>query len=472
MPKKFPILFPLMLGTLMSGIDSSIVNVSLPVMRKQFNVGLSDIEWVITVYMLGFCVFMPLVNWMKQRIGFYALYLGSLSLFIIGSLCCALSHSLPQLIASRGLQAFGGGAIAPTAMAILSTTFPKSERGNVMGWWALGSITGPAMGPTLGGILTHYFGWPSIFMVNIPIGIIAIAIAAISLRFLKQQANTKTDFDFRGFIFFSLFILLFQYGFVQMSKKGLSSLPTVLIILSALLSLFIFIRLNRNNDKALFDLQIFRHAIFVQSMIITFIRAIALYGGLFLLPFLLQGLLHYSEIQSGLMILPNSIAMAIMTPMAGTWSDKHGPKRIVVTGICLVALSMMLFSQAENPLTWYILIAMAIRGLGMGCLVSTITSTSLNAVLPSETTSASSMYTLVQQLGGSIGIAVSGVTHQFLYAFYSSKGDTAPLAEHHAIEDVFIISMFLVLLALIPGLMLPSGVQPQKNNAFNAASIH
>src|ERR1035438_1423868 len=147
MPKKLAIILPLMLGTLMSGIDSSIVNVSLPVMRVQFNTGLSDIEWVITAYMLGFCVFMPLVNWMKQRIGFYALYLGSLSIFIIGSLCCALSHSLPQLIASRGLQALGGGAIAPTAMAILSTTFPKSQRGNVIGWWALGSITGPAMGP-------------------------------------------------------------------------------------------------------------------------------------------------------------------------------------------------------------------------------------------------------------------------------------------------------------------------------------
>jgi DHA2 family multidrug resistance protein len=207
-------------------------------------------------------------------------------------------------------------------------------------------------------------------------------------------------------------------------------------------------------------------------MIITFVRAIALYGGLFLLPFLLQGLLHYSEIQSGLLILPNSIMMAIFTPLAGSWSDKYGPKKIVITGLGLVALSMLLFSQADQPLTWYILIAMSIRGLGMGFLVSPITSTSLNAVLPNETTGASSMYTLIQQLGGSIGIALSGVMHQFLFTFYSSKGYSQGLAEHHAIEDVFIISMFLVLVAILPALGLPFGAQPQKNNAFNAAAVH
>ncbi len=471
MPKKIAVILPLMLGTLMSGIDSSIVNVSLPVMRKEFGVGLNDVEWVITAYMLGFCVFMPVINWLKNRIGFYALYLISLSVFILGSLCCGLSHTLPHLIASRALQAMGGGAIAPTAMAILSDTFPKAERGKVMGWWALGSITGPAMGPTLGGILTHYFGWPSIFLVNLPIGVIAIVLAAVSLRFLKDEPISKPVFDFRGFVFFTGFILLFQYGFVEMGKFGLSSMPLILTVLAAFACLALFIHYSRHNKGSLFNLSIFRHDTFVRTSIITFVRAIALYGGLFLLPFLLQGILHFSEVESGLLILPNSIMMAIFTPLAGNWSDKRGPRHIVIAGLSLVAFSMLLFSQADGPYVWYILLAMAIRGIGMGFLVSTITSTSLNAVLPSETTSASSMYSLLQQLGGSTGIALSGVTHQFLYTFYRAKGMPDLLAEHHAIEDVFIISMFLVLVAIVPALKLPFGSQPQKNNAFNAVAV-
>src|ERR1700761_3048592 len=185
--QKSPWILPtLMLGTFMATLDSSIVNVSLPTMRRQFGAGVDDIQWVVTAYMLGFCLFMPLTNWLKDRIGFFNLYVGALAIFITGSLCCGLSHNLGQLVASRGLQSLGGGAINPTVLSIISSIYAKNERGKAISWWAIGALMGPALGPTVGGALTQQFGWPSIFFVNVPVCACAVVFSFLFLRFLRQ----------------------------------------------------------------------------------------------------------------------------------------------------------------------------------------------------------------------------------------------------------------------------------------------
>lgn len=456
MKNRILLLLPLVLGTFMAGIDSSIVNVSLPTMSKQFAVGLDDIEWIITAYMLGFCIFMPLTNWLKERIGFYKLYLISLAVFTLGSLLCAVSGSLESLIAARALQSFGGGAITPTAMAIITVVFPKEQRGKAMGWWSLGSIAGPAIGPTLGGLLTEYFGWPSIFYINLPIGIFTIAIAWRSLKFLELQPKTKEHFDSRGFILFTLFIVLFQYAVAIVSSKGIESPWFIAPLLGSATAFILFIKFSLANPHALFNLNIFKHRNYVYCVIITVVRSVALFGGTFLLPFLLQGQLGYSEMKSGLMILPNSLVMAFITPLAGGFSDKYDPRKLVVPGLILVALSMLQFSQINKPAEIYVILAMVCRGLGLGLLVSTLTSTAMSAVLPDEVTHASSMYSLIQQMGGSIGIAFSGLLQQYVMHYYAEqKGYTSQVSEHYAIQDVFITSAVLVALTVTIAARLP-----------------
>src|SRR5580658_9423156 len=134
------VLITLMLGTSMAAIDSSIVNVSLPVIRHQFNVNLDEIEWVITAYMISFTLFIPLITWLKSRVGFFYLYVGSVAVFTIGSLLCSMSHQLTLLVIARVIQASGGGAVTPTSLAILSESFPEEKRGSVIGWWGLGNV--------------------------------------------------------------------------------------------------------------------------------------------------------------------------------------------------------------------------------------------------------------------------------------------------------------------------------------------
>src|SRR5215210_151043 len=207
----------LLLGTSMAAIDSSIVNLSLPAMRQQFSSNITEVQWVLTAYMLSFSIFIPLTDWLKNRIGFFNLYIGSTAIFTIGSLLCGLSPSLNWLVAARVLQAIGSGAITPAALAIISTVFPENERGRAMGIWGLGTVMGPAIGPTLGGILTQHFGWPSIFFVNVPIGLVTILLSYKYLLFLKSGQTYKEPFHTVGFISLSVFLIVLQYSITKIN---------------------------------------------------------------------------------------------------------------------------------------------------------------------------------------------------------------------------------------------------------------
>jgi len=449
------VLVTLMMGTSMAAIDSSIVNVSLPVIRHQFNVNLDEVEWVITAYMISFTLFIPLITWLKNRVGYFYLYIGSVAVFTIGSLLCSLSHSLDLLVAARVLQAMGGGAVTPTSLAILSESFPEEKRGSVIGWWGLGNVIGPAIGPTLGGVLTQYFGWESVFYVNIPIGIATIIMSYRYLNFLRDRPWTPTTFDFRGFAWLSLFIVSLQYAISTISKHGQVA-ATVAGCAATILFLRLFIRSARRNAQPLLDLTVFRSANFVYSTIIVIIRSIGLFGGVFFLPFLLQGLLGYTTLQSGLLLLPNALMMLVARPYAGRKADQGLIRNISIVGIVLLAVSMYLFARIDvGTAVWLIILPMVIRGLGISFLVAPVSTALLNAVTLDQTSTATSLNSLLQQLGGSIGIAIFGVLHQLIYTHYLHKGYAPALAEHFALQDGFFVSAIVVGLALIPAIRLP-----------------
>ena len=171
---KWKLLSVVMIGAFMAVLDSSIVTVSLPSIMANFGSNSTNVEWVLTGYMLAFAALMPLTAFLRDRIGYKVLFLGALALFTIGSLLCGLAPNLPVLIISRVIQALGGGAIAPTSMAMITEVFPIKERGKALGFWGLGIMFGPAIGPTLGGYLANTLGWRSIFLVNIPVGIVCL----------------------------------------------------------------------------------------------------------------------------------------------------------------------------------------------------------------------------------------------------------------------------------------------------------
>ncbi len=442
----------------MAAIDSSIVNVSLPVIRQQFGVSLTYAEWVITAYMISFTLFIPLTNWLKKRIGYFRLFTYSVAIFTTGSLLCSLSGSLHALIVSRIIQAVGGGAISPVSLAILSENFPAERRGNAIGWWGIGNVLGPTLGPTLGGFLTHYFGWQSIFYVNLPFGIITIFMCMKYLSFLKLQPVSKPAFDTLGYSWFALFVVAVQLMISFISDYGFPSwqLPTALAV--AGFALYKYIR-SSNKDNALLDLSVFKSAVFNKAAIVVVIRSLALYGGMFFLPFLLQDLLGYSPVQSALLLLPNALMMLFTRPFAGKLADKGFIRNSSVAGIALVAISFLLFSRINVGTSLiFIIVSMLVRGLGISLLVSPVSTALLNAVRSDQSATATSLNALLQQFGGSIGIAVSGVIHNFIYTIYLKRFNEQ-FAEHYALRDGFLISALVIATAIIPAMDLPENAR-------------
>lgn len=454
--KRSMVLVTLMVGTSMAAIDSSIVNVSLPVIQKEFGVKLDAVALVVTAYMITYSMFIPLTNWLKNRIGYYNLYMACIMVFVLGSLLCSLSDSLVLLVSARVVQAMGGGAISPTSLAILSETFPKEERGSAIGWWGIGNVMGPALGPTLGGILTQYLGWQSIFYVNIPVGIIAIWMATRHLRFLKTTTVSRPPLDVRGYLLLAGFILLLQATIIPFaSRYGPLSWPFILSFIATSLLLYLYIRSSRRTNPLL-NLSIFRLRGFKRPFIIVGIRSLALFGGMFFLPFLLQGYLGYSEIETAMLLLPNSLVMIITRPISGKLADRGLIRNISVLGILLVSTSFFLFSRIDTGSSIaFIVGSMITRGIGISFLIAPVSTAMLNAVNAEQTATATSLNTLMLQLGGSVGIALSSALHTHLLSYYETKFLNHQIAEHHALSDGFLVTAVMILLALLPAARLP-----------------
>lgn len=459
-PNRTLVLVTLMIGTSMAAIDSSIVNVSLPVIQREFNVRLDAVALVVTTYMITYSLFIPLTSWLKNRFGYFKLYLFSITLFTLGSLLCSLADSLTFLILARVVQAIGGGAIAPTSLAILSETFPKDKRGSAIGWWGIGNVMGPALGPTLGGILTQYLGWESIFYVNIPIGLLTIAMAVRHLSFLRALPVSKPRFDIRGYALLAGFILLLQATIIPFaSRYGLLSWQFLTGLTVTILVFWQYLRSTRRPDPLL-DLSVFSLPAFRRPFIIVGIRSLALFGGMFFLPFLLQGYLGYSEMESALLLLPNALIMLVTRPLSGKLADRGLIRNISVLGIVLLSSSFFLFGFIDTGTAPELIVGcMILRGLGISFLIAPVSTALLNSVNAEQTPTATSLNTLMLQLGGSLGIAMSSALHTHLLAHYQARTGTEKLAEHYALQDGFLATAGLILLALLPAFRLPQAAR-------------
>ncbi len=404
---RWRVLGVVMLGTVMSALDSSIVNVSLPNMMASFGASIDDIEWVVTGYMLAFSTFMPLTAWLRDRLGYRVLYIASLVVFTVGSLLCGIAPNLPTLVFARVIQAVGGGAITPTGMAIIAEVFPPEERGRALGIWGVGVIVGPALGPTLGGYLTEMFGWRSIFNINLPIGAVGLLIASRVLRADKPHATAARGFDLPGFLLLTVFLVSALLGLSKGNHEGWTSRYVLTCGLVSAVSFVLFLAVESIVAERILDLGLFRNAQFSVAMVVTAARSVALYGGIFLLPVFLQNQMGRSEIGTGLLLLPGAVVIGMVMPIAGRIAERLGPRTPTLAGLALTAWFMWMYRRLDvTTSTWDVLYPTLIRGVGLGLLVTPVMTAAMNAVPTRKAGMASSMLSLTQQVAGSLGIAV------------------------------------------------------------------
>ncbi|MFC1895905.1 DHA2 family efflux MFS transporter permease subunit [Thermodesulfobacteriota bacterium] len=404
---RWLVLSLVMIGTFMSILDTSIVNVALPHMMSELEVNRNQIEWVATGFMLATAVAMPLVGWLVGRLGHKVLYLGSLSLFTIGSALCTIAWSYDSLILARIIQAVGGGAIQPVGMAIIAELFAPEERGKALGIWGTGIMIGPSVGPTLGGYLTDTFNWRSIFSVNLPFGFLALILGLTVMENDRRRLKQEIPFDWWGFFFLSMALVAGLLALSKGHEKGWSSTYIVTCLSLAMVGSTMFLATESVIDHPLLDLKLFRYRNYSLSMGLAIFRAVGLFGGVFLLPIFLEKIVGYTTIQTGLWMMPGAVTIGIMMPVAGRMADRYNPRWLVFTGSVMTGLSLIYYGNLSPLSPAFVIIGpQVIRGLGLALMMAPLMAAAINSVPQTQVATAASFLNVSQRVGGSFGIAL------------------------------------------------------------------
>ncbi|PGL73484.1 DHA2 family efflux MFS transporter permease subunit [Bacillus sp. AFS055030] len=351
-------------GMIMVILDSTVVNVALPGITDYFKSDLTKMQWTITGYTLALSAVIPLAGWMSDRFGAKKIFLLTILFFTIGSVLCSVAQTPEQLILFRVIQGIGGGMVAPIGMAIIFRLAPPEKIGSIMGMLGIPMLLAPALGPVISGWFVEYSTWHWVFLINLPIGIIALIIGA---KFLPNfESKSVPALDKLGIIIAPIAFSMLAYGVSQSSTSWTSrETLTGLIVGGVALLLFIFVELRLK--QPLLELRVFKSSDFVRSILITWIMQIALFGSFLIVPLFLQTVKQYGAFETGLIMLPQAVASALMMPIGGKMYDKVGARPMALVGLTIITTSLFIFSKISvDSSNTFIMLTLAMMGAGMG----------------------------------------------------------------------------------------------------------
>jgi DHA2 family multidrug resistance protein len=408
---RWLVLASVMVGTFMAVLDATIVNVALSKMMAAFGVSVDRVEWILTAYLLVFGVVLPSSGWLADRWGSKTMFLMGLFLFTIGSFLCSLSWSIDALIAFRVVQGSGAGLLMPIGMAIITREFPPEKRGIALGFWSVAASASVSLGPTVGGYLIDHYAWHTIFDLNVPVGIMGIAVSAVVLR--DRRVPDVGRFDLLGFLsltaFLTALLLALASGNSAWNTGGWTSRFIVTCFAVAFVGLVVFLAVEVNARHPLIQMKLFRNFNFAVSNVVLFIFGVGMFGSNFLLPIYLQNSLGYTPLQAGLVFLPVGLLLGITAPFAGMFADRYDARVPIVLGLTLLGWTLYSFSSlslfSERP---EIIFPLYVRGVAMGLLFSPLTAVAISEISNRQMAQASGLVNVIRQIGGSFGVAIFG----------------------------------------------------------------
>jgi DHA2 family multidrug resistance protein len=406
---KWVITIGVMLGAFMSAVDASIVNVALPHMMGNFAQTLSAITWVATSYTIAAIIIITMTGWLSTLIGRKTLCLFSFTLFTIGSILCGTAKTFPQMIIYRIIQGIGGGALIPISQAILRETFPRKQHGMAMAIFGMGIILAPAMGPIVGGFLIDNYGWPWIFYINIPFSIVGIWMVHHYVHDPHYLKRGVKKVDWLGIAFLSIGLTALQIVLARGQEKNWFDSSFIIgwsVLSAATLIALVFWELRAN--QPIIHLRILRNIPLAIGSTVVLLYGIALFGTTFILPQFTQTLLGYSAYQSGLTLLPRALAIFIFMPLAGRLYNRVDAKILIISGIGITCWSYALLAHLSLELAFQNLVPiLLLMGAGMAFIFVPLSTVSLITIPHEEMTNATSLYALMQRIGGNIGYAAT-----------------------------------------------------------------
>ena len=401
------ILLTVIVGTFLGRLDQTIVNLALPKIINDFNITVSAAGWIATAYILANAVFVPIWGKLGDTIGRKKVYIWGFSIFILGSVLAGLSWNLSSMIVFRIIQAIAGSADYPTAMAILAVTFrePK-ERAQALGIWSSSFAAAIVFGPLLGGPLIDGFGWRSVFLVNLPIGLLGIFMAMKFINESVSEAETKF-FDWWGAFslggMLSSLVLVLDKG----SDWGWLSLESVACYIAIIVLLGIFIHIEQKVPEPIVDLKFFKIPAFVNALMNNFVVFMGMMGGVFLVPVFAQTFLGYNATESGYLFIPMAIALMVGAPIGGMLTGKVESRYVIFASTITASIGIFLFTRLDPKSTALdIIIPLSIMAFGLGFGMAQRTNIVASVVPEKEIGIASSVLALIRNIAGAFGIAI------------------------------------------------------------------
>ena len=405
----FKIAGVVVLGAIMSILDVTVVSVALSTFQTEFQATLAQVAWTMTGYMLALATVIPLSGWAADRFGTKRLYMLALTLFTLGSGLCATADSIEQLIGYRVLQGLGGGMLMPLGMTIMTRAAGPDRIGRLMAVLGVPMLLGPIGGPILGGWLLDVANWHWIFLINLPIGVVALIYAGVALP--KDDPKPSESFDFIGMLMLSPGLALFLFGISSLPEAGTFSATKVwLPMLIGGVLVIAFVIYSFKPKHPLLDLRLFKNRNLTVAALALFVFIIAFMGSGLLFPNYFLQIRGEGTLNAGLLMAPQGLGAMLMMPIAGTLADKVPVGRTVPFAMALIAAGFFTFTHVGADTSyWVIGGSLFVMGLGMGGTMMPIMTSALKTLSNHDVARGSTLVNILQQIGGSIGGAVMSV---------------------------------------------------------------
>jgi EmrB/QacA subfamily drug resistance transporter len=401
------ILFATILASGMAFLDGSVVNIAIPAIQSSLHATISGIQWVINGYMLMLCALILISGALGDRYGRKRIFTVGIGIFVLASFLCSVAGTISQLALFRALQGIGGAMMIPGSLSIINTSFAESHRGRAIGIWSGFAGGVAAMGPFLGGWLVQTLGWPSIFYINLPLGLLAFI---LTLRFIPESRNTQAkSVDFLGAVLLFFALLSLAYGLISGSDVGWSN-PLILLSLSVGVMLFlVFLYVQAHVKEPLVPFAIFKSKLVTGANLVTFFLYFALSGMLFLFVLNLQQIQHYDPIYAGIAVLPPVLLITFLSEKGGVLADKIGPRLPMIVGPFWVGLGMTILALTGKHANYWIhyFPGLILFGLGMSLTIAALTKSSL-AVDEKYSGAASGVNNAVTRISSLLAVALLG----------------------------------------------------------------